>query len=421
MEDVSNYRPISRLPLQSKLLEKHINKYLSEFIEASNCLDASQSGFRPRHSMETALVEVIDNRASLDSGQAVLLVLLDLSTAFDTISHQTLRGRLKDIGLRGNALKWMDNFLSERTQTIHLGPFHSETTKVTKGVPQGSCLSPTLFNIYVTPLARLLRNLGFCPISYADDTQLLLSFDKTNPNIQTTFAEGMKAIANWMKDNFLQLNAGKSEIMLFGEAKVRWSPSWWPEVLGPAPNLKMVVKNLGVRIDQKLTLGDHISSTAGACFHSLSLLRRVFPFLPLYTRKTLVQALVLSCLDYCNALLITANERSLNKLQVVQNTAARLVDNAPSRTESLPLLQKLHWLPVRQRITFKICCMVYKSLNNLGPNYVKDKTVRYLPPRPLRSEAKALLLVLRIKKARTGGVKLSTIWPHDTGTNSPFI
>lgn len=132
------------------------------------------------------------------------------------------------------------------------GQSRSETRRLTKGVPQGSCLSPTLFNIYVTPLVGLLRNLGFVPISYADDTPLLLSFDQNNPNVQSTFSEGMTAIAGWMRDNFLQLNAGKTEIMLFGDASARWFPRWWPEELGTVQTPELVVKNLGVRLDKKL-------------------------------------------------------------------------------------------------------------------------------------------------------------------------
>lgn len=207
----------------------------------------------------------------------------------------------------------------------------------------------------------------------------------------------MKAIEGWMRHNFLLLNAGKTEIMLFGDAPLRWSPSWWPMELGSAPAPKTVVKNLGVQLDQKLTLKEQVSTTIDACFHALGLLRRVFTFLPLSTRKTLIQTLVLSRLDYCNALLISASEASLNKLQVVQNTAARLVSNAPSLTPSLPLLQRLHWLPVRKQISFKICCIVHKSLNGKGPRYLAEKLMKYQPPRALHSGNKSLLVVPHCK------------------------
>lgn len=161
---------------------------------------------------------------------------------------------------------------------------------------------------------------------------------------------------------------------------------------------KLVVKNLGVRLDKKLITKEHATTTVGACFHVLSLLRRVFPFLPLTTRKTLIQALVLSRLDYCNALLISPNEASLNRMQVIQNTVAHLVSNAPPRTASLPLLQQLHWFLVRKQIRFKICCIVHKSLNGQGPSYLAVKCTIYLPLRSLRSGTKSRLLTPRYKK-----------------------
>lgn len=99
--------------------------------------------------------------------------------------------------------------------------------------------------------------------------------------------------------------------MLFGEALSLWTPEWWPAALGTPPAPKALVKNLGIRLDQALTMKEHVAYTAGSCFHVLGLLRRVFPFLPDSTRKTLTQTMVLSCLDYCSALLVSANESSL--------------------------------------------------------------------------------------------------------------
>lgn len=141
---------------------------------------------------------------TLDSGHSTILVLLDLSAAFDAVSHRILLRRLGEIGLKGPALQWMTSFLSSCSQTISLGLFQSKAMELTKGVPRGSCLSPTLFNIYVAPLASLLRTCGFTLISYADDTQLLFSFNRSTPFVQSTFSSGMIAISNWMSSNFLQ-------------------------------------------------------------------------------------------------------------------------------------------------------------------------------------------------------------------------
>ncbi|KAJ1191663.1 hypothetical protein NDU88_000979 [Pleurodeles waltl] len=156
-EILSNYRPISLLPLPAKVAVKLVNTRLSHFLEANNTLDPSQSGFRKNHSTETALIACTDDiRTKVDKGETVTLILLDLSAAFDTVCHHTLRTRLHNIGIRYKALDWLTSFLTDRTQRVRLSPFHSNTIKITCGVPQGSSLSPTLFNIYMIPLANIL-------------------------------------------------------------------------------------------------------------------------------------------------------------------------------------------------------------------------------------------------------------------------
>lgn len=139
-------------------------------------LDPSQPGFRAAHSTETSLIEVADNiRLALDTGQSAMLVLLDLSAAFDTISHRTLVHRLWEMGIRGTVLNWLRSYLTDRTSKVQIGTLVSRSQTVNKGVPQGSILSPTLFNLYVAPLARVIRSHGFDTVSYADNTQLLIT------------------------------------------------------------------------------------------------------------------------------------------------------------------------------------------------------------------------------------------------------
>lgn len=339
-------------------------------------------------------------------------MLLDLSAAFDTVAHHRLLQRLTEIGIVGSAFQWFSSFLVQSTQTVNLGNFHSEAKSLNKGVPQGSCLIATLFNIYMAPLAKNIRDLNFVPFSYADDTQLLFSFDNNSDDTKQKFAEGMREISNWMSKNFLQLNANKTEVFLFGRAQLLWSPEWWPTELDPAPVPTNKAKNVGVYLDLSLAMKEQVAAVSGSCFGLLKFLLRVFDILPLSARKTLLQALVVSRLDYCNALLGAANEGTMNRLQVVQSMAARLALNQPPRTHSLPLLKSLHWLPIRSRIKFKICCLIHKTLNNSGPRYMTDSLTPHLPNRQLRSSGKALLVVLRVNKFRTGGKAFAYVDPR---------
>lgn len=176
----ASYRPISLLPLLGKILEALVNHQLTRYLENYKILDPSQSGFRASHSTETALVEIADNiRLSLDTKQSAILVLLDLWAAFKTISHDILVRRLGEIRIGGAVLKWFGSYLANRTYKVQLDDFISSSKPINKGVPQGSFLSPTLFNIYVAPLAKIIESFGFRTVSYADDTQLLITWGTT--------------------------------------------------------------------------------------------------------------------------------------------------------------------------------------------------------------------------------------------------
>ncbi|KAJ1178195.1 hypothetical protein NDU88_003442 [Pleurodeles waltl] len=128
--DLKNFCPISLLPFPTKVIEKTVNKQLTNFLEDNNLLDPSQSGFRANQSTETALISVTDDiRTLMDNGETVALILLDLSAAFDTVCHRTLISRLRSTGIQGQALDWITSFLSNRSQRVYLPPFRSDPTR----------------------------------------------------------------------------------------------------------------------------------------------------------------------------------------------------------------------------------------------------------------------------------------------------
>ncbi|KAJ1213667.1 hypothetical protein NDU88_001299 [Pleurodeles waltl] len=140
--DLKNFRPISLLLFPAKVIKKTVNKQLTTFLEDSNLLDPSETGFRTNHSTETALISVTDDISTLmDNGETVALILLDLSAAFDTVCHHTLITRLRSTGIQGQALDWIASFLSNQSQRVYLPPFRSDPTEIICGVPQGSSMS----------------------------------------------------------------------------------------------------------------------------------------------------------------------------------------------------------------------------------------------------------------------------------------
>ncbi|XP_061472028.1 group II intron-encoded protein LtrA-like [Rhineura floridana] len=175
-------------------------------------LDPFQSGFRPGHGTETALVALVDDmRRALDRGECTFLVLLDLSAAFDTVDHVILLDRLKRFGMGGTVLQWFHSFLSGRYQRVALEDEVLDPWPLTCGVPQGSILSQMLFNIYIKPLGAIIRRLGLQCHQYADDTQLYLSF-KSSPRLAVeTLSKCLESVSGWMGRNKLKLNPDKTE------------------------------------------------------------------------------------------------------------------------------------------------------------------------------------------------------------------
>ncbi len=173
---LENYRPVSLLPFIAKTLERVVFNQVSLFISQNNKLDAKQSGFRSGHSTETALLSVTEalRIAKADSKSSVL-ILLDLSAAFDTVNHQILL-ILSSLDITGIPLRWFESYLTGRSFRVAWGGEVSKAHNLVTGVPQGSVLGPLLFSTYTTLLAPIIQAHSFSYHFYADDTQLYLSF-----------------------------------------------------------------------------------------------------------------------------------------------------------------------------------------------------------------------------------------------------
>ncbi|KAK2898055.1 hypothetical protein Q8A73_014435 [Channa argus] len=390
---VENYRPVSLLPFLAKTMERAVFNQLSDFLSKNNLLDVNQSGFKRGHSTETALLTVVEYlRAAKATGQSSVLILLDLSSAFDTVNHQILLSTLSDLGISGSALDWLCSYLSGRSFKVswrgHLSNSHSLST----GVPQGSVLGPLLFSIYTSSLGAIIHSHGLSYHCYADDTQLFLSFPPDDSTVSSRISACLSDISAWMSERHLQLNLSKTEVLVFPARPLMQhniSINIGSTVIVPT-NL---AKNLGVIIDDQLSFKDHISSVSRARRFALYNIRKIRPYITEYTTQLIVQALVTSRLDYCNALLMGLPISTIKPLQMIQNAAARLIFNQPKKTHVTPLFRSLHWLPVAARIRFKALSLAYRVVNSTAPAYLNSLIQVYNPSRPLRSAKERRLVV----------------------------
>ena len=214
-----NFRPISVLPVLSKLLEKHIHRKYMDFLEEERLLSDCQFGYRSGRSTNLAATLFVDNvRNDVDKGKLVGAVFIDLRKAFDTLSHDVLLTKLKVYGVNGRELAWFTDYLFGRQQYVQLGINKSSYQPLFTGVPQGSILGPLLFLVFYNDLIDLETNSRV--LKYADDTVIYCS-GKDVESIEANLTYDMDLIAKYLEDNELIMNLekGKTEIMLFGTAK----------------------------------------------------------------------------------------------------------------------------------------------------------------------------------------------------------
>jgi hypothetical protein len=397
---MKNYRPVSNLQILSKVIESAVIEQYTDHLQTHNLLDNKQSAYKKFHSTETLLMKVHnDIMTSMGKGETVLLVLLDLSAAFDTIDHGILLSRLeRTYGIKGNALKWFKSYMSDRTQSVIVNNTESNKKSLKFGVPQGSKLGPILFNSYIAPVSMIAKKYGITDEKYADDHQLLLSFKPkptTNQNeIKYKMENCIREIRNFLHENKLCNNGEKTEFLIIGSAS-HLKDVTFDSIEIDNSSIKTVdkAKNLGVIFDKHMCMDKQVNKMCSNAYYNMKNVSQIRNCLNKTDTKTIVNALVTPHLDYGNGLLVGIKKHLIDKLQVAQNSAVRLIEKVGKYEHISVYRRNLHWLPIGARIDFKIIMLTWKALNNQGPRYLRELISLKSSHHNLRNGNKVLLEV----------------------------
>ena len=341
-----------------------------------------------------------------------------MSSAFDTVDHGILIKRLQtDYGVDGKALDWFASYLEDRETKVSVLGTASESHKLQFGVTQGSVISPALFTAYTKPISEIIIKHNIRYHVYADDTQLYINFDPRIPGdmVSSMFriTRCIEEVNNWMCTNKLMLNASKTDLIVISSVKNKHFSEQIKLKIGNSEiTPSKTVKNLGVVFDETLSMLPQISAIRRSANFHLRNLSKVRKYLDQTTCAHAVRSLVLSRLDYANSLLGGTSCSNINKIQTIQNRGAKLVFQVPKFTSAPPLLRSLHWLPVPERIVFKISVHVYNCIKKTAPSYLQDLLNIREPRRSgLRSSKDKNKLEIPLVKRVVGDKAFSKLGP----------
>lgn len=359
--DPSNYRPISILPIFGRCLEKIVARQLTGFCEINTILPDEQFGFRKNSSCEVALLSAVDEWLSaIDDGDYVGALLIDLSKAFDSVPHQALLKELHSINVGSEALKWFSSYLENRFQRVVTQDIIADFRPVSRGVPQGSCLSPILFNIFIRDLPSSSRCKTF---QFADDVTEY-SRSKSLESIKQELVLSFEDTKRYCANKGLTINASKTQFIVLKAPSKKLEADFNLTIdevpLTPLPAVKL----LGFTIDRHLTFSPHINLILKKCHGILGIMRRVAMQLPKKLLLLMYTALIRPHLEYASAILESASNTNKQKLEVIQKIASRIICNCPRDAHAAPLLEELQLNSLESRRKLHINDIVSKCLNN---------------------------------------------------------
>ena len=407
-----NYRPISLLPLISKIIEKVIHDQTQNFLDENNILYRYQSGFRKSFSTDSCLSYLNNKIATgFESGLFTGMILIDLQKAFDTINHDILINKMEYFGFSKEASLWFKSYLSNRKFIVHINKSCSEPGDLLCGVPQGSILGSLLFLLYINDMPQAVD----CELLlYADDTCLIFQH-KDIHEIEVVLNRNFSVLCDWFIDNKLSIHFGedKTKSILFG-SKYKLKKSNSLNIQYKDIHIKQYSKvtYLGCILDETLS-GDSMALHVINKINSrLKFLYRQNKFLNTSLRRLLCNAMIQPFFDYaCNAWYPNLNKKLKTRLQAAQNKCIRFCLKLGDRSRiKCKDFETINWLPIHERVSQYSVCNIYKFFAKTCPDYFDEL---YFPAENISVSTRFSYQKLKLPRRNTniGQKALSYIGP----------
>ena len=334
---------------------------LYTYLMFHNMLHDGQSGFRAKHSCETALNHMVHKWAlAIDKGLVNGVVLLDLHKGSDLVNHTILLVKLAIYGCSQQSVRWFSSYLLQRKQFVLFKGKQSEQSEIITGVPQGSILGPLFFIVFMNDMPMTTRTITNVDM-YADDSTIS-ACGKNVEEIEIKLNNDLEEISNWCDENRMVVNVEETKIMIVTTRQK------WQHLDQPDEGDKLqVIENerlLGLHVDNFLTWKAHIQNIHITIAGKLTLLCGIKQYLPYKAREMFYNSYILPHMDYCST--FWGNATTSDRIYKLQRTIIYSEYRAPSG----PLLEQLNWLPLPERVKYRQSQLVYKAMNGLAPDYM---------------------------------------------------
>lgn len=373
----NNYRPVSLTSIVCKLLESIIRDAMLDYLESNNKIVVNQYGFRPGYSCSTQLLEVMEDFSSfIDTSHSFDCIYLDFAKAFDRVSHVKLISKLSSIGIQGNILKWITNFLSNRKQRVMVNGVCSEWSNVTSGIPQGSVLGPIMFTIFINDLPISLNS---SVKIFADDTKIYNSIENRD-----VLQDDLDKLISWSNTWLLPFNVDKCSVVHYGNSNDRFVYTMDDKALAA----EAIIKDLGIVFQEDLKFGKHINLIVASANSKLGIIRHTFHDISKENFVILFKAFVRPILEYCCTTWAPYSIMHHKEIEKVQKRATKLIQNMYNLSYC-DRLKRLNLTTLYYRRLRMDMLQVYRIIN--GIDKINKDTYFSFNNRPSRNNSLKLI------------------------------